>query len=68
MNTDRQVGASQWIDPESPWQQVIGDGLLEAQTNLAELTAEEAGPTLQGWQIVGQAFESGLRALAAMRS
>ncbi|MCY7315948.1 MAG: hypothetical protein LH480_10090 [Rubrivivax sp.] len=67
MTTDREAGAIFMIDSEAPWQRVLGDGLLEAQTTLAQLPPEAAGPTQRGWQIVGQAFESGMRALQAIR-
>jgi hypothetical protein len=67
MSTDAQAQADLATHGESPWQRVIGDGLREAQAILAQPAADGAEPAQQGWQIVGRAFESGMRALQAMR-
>ncbi len=67
MTANRQVHAETVIDDELPWQRAISDGLQEAQAHLAQLTPNDDAPMQEGWQIVGQAFESGLRALQSMR-
>lgn len=67
MTPDRQAQSAPMIDSESPWQRAISDGLLEAQTKLAQMPPDGAEPAQQDWQVVGEAFESGMRALQAMR-
>jgi hypothetical protein len=67
MTTDQQAQAALLTDSECTWQRVIDEGLREAQASLAQLAPDGAEPTQQGWQIVGRAFESGMRALQAMR-
>lgn len=67
MTSDREVQFALPSDSPPPWQRAISDGLLEAQTKLAQMPPDQAEPAQQDWQIVGQAFESGMRALQAMR-